>query len=164
MKNTQTGRYEEAHETGYFQIFMYYIQTISLLQISIIVSDQNSVNYKNIHRASDLIPSSVLNFINKIFSMDILGVHTAPCLFKNTNAITKTGFQSLFILYFFVILLCMYVFSGCCCVFWRVDRRPFFGNISMNGRIVTTLIALFLYTYQVYNCIFNICILYVHIE
>ena len=131
---------------------MYYIQTLSLLKIGIAVSSSskgNSSHYANLHRPTDLIPVYLLTFFEKLFSMHILGIHRAACLVTNTTIVTKTVYQTAFIVYFFLILLALYLFTGCCCVFWRPRRRPFFGNISMKARIVTTLISLFLYTYQV---------------
>ena len=134
-------------ETGYLQIFMYYVQTSQLLKLDIVV--ESDENYSNILRPEDIIPDKLTNITEAIFEFNILALGTDECIFTNVKPVRKIAINSLFILYYFGILLVMYIISGFCCCCLSQSRRPRIASMGMNSRMVMTFLLLLLYTYQV---------------
>ena len=104
--------------------------------------------FRRVHRPQDLMPRMVTDGVKRLLSFDVLSVQGATCLFTNMTAVTKTAAQSAFVVYFFAVVLIIYLASGCCCACVRPERRPRIGAMSMNARMLTTVVSLFLYTYQ----------------
>ena len=104
--------------------------------------------FRRVHRPQDLMPRRVTDGVKRLLSFDVLSVQGATCLFSNMTAVTKTAAQSAFVVYFFAVVLVIYLASGCCCACVRPEKRPRIGAMSMNARMLTTVVSLFLYTYQ----------------
>ena len=135
-------------ETGYMQIFMYYVQTAALLRLDIVV--EPDVDGAHLTRPLDFIPESVRGTVENVFEFNALAFWADKCLVKGLRPASKTVLNSAFIIYFFFVLLVLYVFTGCCCSFVAKRKRPRIGSISMNSRMMMTFVLLFLYTYQVH--------------
>lgn len=133
-------------QTGYFQIFMYYIQTAALLKVKIIVTEDDV--YTGLYRPQDLLPRFLIDGIKEIFSLDITFLQQDTCFLPNLDVVTKTGIKLLFVGYCFAVLLLMYILSGFCCIFIIPSNRPKIGPITHTARLLMTVLALFLYTYQ----------------
>lgn len=133
-------------QTGYFQIFMYFIQTSALLKVKIIIEKDDI--YQNVYRPQDLLPTFLIDGIKQVFSFDISFLQDRTCLLPDVNVVTKTGIKLLFVGYCFAMLLVMYFISGFCCVFMSPESRPKVGKLSNTARLIVTLLSLFLYTYQ----------------
>ena len=148
-KNGQRIRNEKIvlSETGYLQIFMYYVQTAALLKLDIIVEPDPSV--PRVTRPAEFIPESVRGFAESVFDFNVLAMGANKCLVKGLRPASKTALNSAFIVYFFAVLLALYLLTGCCFSFLSSKRRPRIGSISMNSRMMMTFVLLFLYTYQV---------------
>ena len=93
-------------------------------------------------------PRIVTDGVKRLLSFDLLSVQGATCLMTNMTAVTKTAAQSAFVLYFFAVVLVIYLASGCCCICVRPEKRPRIGQMSLDARMLTTVVSLFLYTYQ----------------
>ena len=104
--------------------------------------------FRQVHRPQDLMPRIVTDGVKRLLSFDLLSVQGATCLMANMTAVTKTAAQSAFVLYFFTVVLVIYLASGCCCICRRPEKRPRIGQMSLDARMLTTVVSLFLYTYQ----------------
>ena len=133
-------------DSGYFPTFMYFVQTSVLLKVDIVI-EKDEV-YKNLYRPQDLLPKWIIDGIKRLFSFDVMMFHSKSCLFPDVTPVMKTGIKLSFVLYLFVVLLLLYTISMCCCVCMLPSRRPRLGKMSMNARVLCTVVALFLYTYQ----------------
>ena len=140
------GEEEDFTDSGFFQIFMYFIQTSVLLKVVIVIEED--VLYQYIYRPQDILPEYLIDGIKEMFNFDILALHGKTCLLPDLTPSLKVIIKSLFVLYLFFILLILYILSGFCCVCKPVNKRPVFGDISWNSRIIATIVSLFLYTYQ----------------
>ena len=138
---------EQASEGGYLPIFLYFIQIVALLRISI-VFDSNSVYQASVYRPSDVMSSSIMEGIENAFDTDVLSFYQAMCFTPGVTPVTKTGFQLAFVAYLYGILLIIYVCSGFCLVCMSADKRPRIGRLTLNGRVLLALTSLFLYTYE----------------
>lgn len=133
-------------QAGYFQSFMYFIQTSALLKVEIVMRED--AVYQHLHRPQDILPSWITDGFKEVFSFDILSFHANSCLFPSLTPVLKTALKLLLVLYLYLVMLLLYLFS-CGCCFWMTERkRPKIGSLTMHARIVSTVIALFLYTYQ----------------
>ena len=140
--------YEEDNiaDAGLFQIFMYFIQTSVLLKVTIVINEDKS--YDHIHRPQDILPSALVDGVKQVFNFNILALHSKSCLVADLTPTLKVIIKSLFIYYLFFIMFIFYILSGCCCIFKPVNKRPKFGEVTWNSRILATVVSLFLYTYQ----------------
>ena len=137
---------DDVAESGYFQIFMYFIQTSVLLKVRIVIEEDEIYQY--VHRPQDLLPAPLIDGIKDILTFDVLAFHGKTCLFTNIDPAKKIGIKFIFVLYLFILLVFFYVLSGCCCICIPHWKRPMTGGISWNSRMIATVVALFLYTYQ----------------
>ena len=137
---------KEMSDAGYFQIFMYYIQTSQLLQVNIIMHEDESFAY--LRSPDDVLPGYLVEGFSSMFSFDGLAFGREACLSKGMTPVMKTAFSSAFIIYLFVVLFLFYALSGFCCCCLAPKRRPRIGVFSMSERMLTTFVMLFLYTYQ----------------
>ena len=136
----------EMSDAGYFQIFMYYIQTSQLLQVNIIIMEDDAYAY--LHRPKDVLPGYIVDGVSSLFSFGGLAFGQEACLSKGMTPVAKTAWSSAFILYLFAVLFLFYALSGFCCCCLAPNRRPRIGVFSMPERMLTTFVMLFLYTYQ----------------
>ena len=134
-------------ETGYLQIFMYYVQTAALLKLDIILTEDP--DFDVLPRPGDVLPQVWKNITKSIFNFNVLTLGTDKCVLKGLRSVRKTGLSTAFILYFFVVLIVMYVLNSLCCCWSKAGRNLRLGGITMHSRIMMTAILLFLYTYQV---------------
>ena len=137
---------KEMSDAGYFQIFMYYIQTSQLLQVKIIITEDESFAY--LHRPEDVLPGYIVEGVSSLFSFDGLAFGKEACLSEGMTPVMKTAWSSAFVLYLFAVLFLFYVLSGFCCCCLAPKKRPRIGVFSMSERMLTTFVMLFLYTYQ----------------
>ena len=133
-------------KSGYFQIFMYFIQTASLLKVKIVVVEDDI--YKEVHRPQDILPRFMIDGIEELLSFNINFLEGRTCLFENLTVVSKTYLKLIFVAYLFLFIISLYVFTMGCCVFLPYNRRPRLGPISNSVRILVTILSLFLYTYQ----------------
>ena len=129
-------------ESGYFQIFMYFIQTSVLLKVSIVMEKDEI--YQSVHRPQDMLPAPLMDGIKDILTFDVLAFHSKTCLFSDLNPAKKIAIKALFVTYLFVLLMVFHIFSVCCCLCLAQQRRQ-----AMHARVTATVVALFLYTYQI---------------
>ena len=134
-------------QSGYFQIFMYFIQTSALLKVQIVVNDNDEV-YQQVYRPQDLLPDFLIDGVKEIFSFDISILQGRTCFLPDLDVVKKTGIKLLFVGYCFGLTFVMYILSFGCCVFLPVKKRPKFGPLSNTARLLLTITSLFLYTYQ----------------
>ena len=130
--------------SGYFQSFMYFIQTATLLRIELIVKEDKT--YTSLYRPQNLIPSWVVKGLEQAFSFDVLSMHQNTCIWKNVTPVSKAGLKLSFVVYLYFVLLLFYILSGFCCRFRK--QRPKLGTTGLDSRMLCTVLALFLYTYQ----------------
>lgn len=133
-------------ETGYFQIFMYFIQTSALLKVTIIL--ENDDIYSSVHRPQDLLPDFLIDGVKELLSLNSLKFDARTCLFEDTTPVMKVVINSIFILYLFGFLFLVYLCSGLCCIWMPSKEKPRIGVMGMNARMLATVVSLFLYTYQ----------------
>ena len=137
-------------ESGYLQIFMYYVQTCDLLAIDIVVQPEPRYDY--VARPSEIgdgVVGQVADVVSAIFDFDALSMGANACILTNVGPVTKTILNVTFIAYFFFVLLVIYSLSWAGRCFTRARRSPRIGSIRLDDRILITCFLLLLYTYQV---------------
>ena len=130
--------------SGYFNTFMYFTQTTALLQIELILKPEET--FTLVYRPQDMVPRWMVDGMNQIFSFDVLQVHGNVCLIPDVTPAMKGGLKLAFVVYLYLALLLIYLFSGLCCR--CLKPRPQIGEMGMDARMLCTAVALFLYTYQ----------------
>ena len=137
---------KDLSEAGYFPIFMYFIQTTDLLQINIIVEEDDS--YGEVTRPQDIFPQFIIDGIKQVFNFEFPVIGRLTCFVPEMSPVNKVATNMIFFGYLYGLLLIIYLISGLCCVCVRPSRRPRIGGLNMDSRVLGTLLALFLYTYQ----------------
>ncbi len=72
-------------DPGYFQIFMFFIQAIHIINLPILADEEQS--FAKTFRPGHLIPSYVLNGVTNIVNFNVLGFLTDSCIFPNINPV-----------------------------------------------------------------------------
>ena len=136
IKGEEAEKADDA-EVGYFQVFMYYIQTSELIQVNIVMETDDLYGY--VHRPQDFLPRFIIDGFKEIFSFDLIAFNAKACFFPDVTPVMKIFMKGAFIVYLFSIVGIIFA-SGSALL---SKLRP-----ALNARILMTVLALFLYTYQ----------------
>jgi hypothetical protein len=112
---------------GYFQIFMYFIQTTSLLSFTRLL--ERDALYTSIKRPFEILPQFLIDGIQKLLEFDFPLLQRNTCFFPDLTPTGKIIAKIVFFIYLYVLLIVLYVISGCCCICVRQSQRPKCGGI-----------------------------------
>ena len=148
----------DVSESGYFQIFMYFIQTASLLRVKIILNDAVATHL--VKRPKAFLPEFAVDILEAAFDFDIPALQNITCFFASMQPVQKISMSMAFPFYLYWLLLMIYLLSGCCCIQrsrrmctrsgMRNDhhRQCTIGGLGNDARMLATILSLLLYTFQ----------------
>ena len=114
-------------DSGYFQIFMYFIQTTSLLSMSRLI--ERDTLYTSIKVPHEILPQFLIDGIQKLLEFDFPLLQTNECFFPDLTPTGKMVTKIVFFVYLYALLLVLYIIGGCCCMCIRQSQKPKCGGI-----------------------------------